>query len=163
MNIIVEFDQDRSSVYKCMKFYGGKVHSRFLRLVVPTVCLFIGLAGLALTSEKLLYLALVLGAAIGYVGPSADAWLSTRRHFYSPSLGGSVRFELTEERLSSQSDVSKSVAEWRLFTKWMESPEAFLLIIRKGRFLMILKCGFQDRDQIGEFREFLTSRMGKAA
>jgi len=163
VNIIVEFDQDRSSVYKCMKFYGGKVHSRFLRLVVPTVCLFIALAGLALTNEKLLYLALVLGAAIVYVGPSVDAWLSTRRHFSNPSLGNGVRFELTDEKLSSQTDVSASTAEWRLFTKWMESPEAFLLIIRKGRFLIILKCGFQDENQIAEFRQFLVSRMGKAA
>jgi len=170
MNIVLDYDVTRSDVYSA-----GLRHSRisplkWVRLVMGAILVLLALPELLAATEVIpgrgsatVAIFFVLLAILIQYTPRLDAYFLVRRFFSNPVLGKSIHAEMTDESLNSTSEAGTGRLGWKTITKWTESAEVFLLMVYKGYYVPIPKRAFQSEAQIEEFRQFLTSRMGKAA
>jgi len=162
MQIRVQSETNKQGVYKVIRYFYRRSDRAWIRILALVMSFGVGVLALLIRSYTIGAVLMLYGVLL-VVLPSFYAWIMTRRYFSNPKLGGTHEYEITDDCLKSRCGVGESTIQWDMFTKWAESPDAFLLIIYKGHFVFAMKAGFANQADIDEFRSFLVSRMGKPA
>jgi hypothetical protein len=162
MRIQVSVDMTRADVFRAAKHYYGRTPLRWVRWAFGVVLLAVGLPHLLLGKTSGFAVGGVVYAALLFLLPRINAWYLARNHFTNPNLSPKWEYEFTDSGIGSQSPHGSGTSDWSIVMNWQESPGGFLLVIRKGFFYFVPKRGFRNDADIVEFREFLTSRYGKA-
>lgn len=161
MDITCKFTATKNDVYSASKAYYSRSWRRWVWWPIGTISLVIGLALVSQGKSLGTGLFLLLYGVFVFLIPVVNAQFVTRSFFSNKNLGGPMEYRMTEEGLHSHSSAGTSDIEWKTFARWAETEDAFLLIIYRNYFVIVLKKGFEGEEQVSQFREFLASRIGK--
>lgn len=77
----------------------------------------------------------------------------------APSVREPIEIEVLEEGLTSESISHKSLARWSCFTKFIETPNLFILDEEEMLIQIVPKRAFECNDQIQEFKALLNEKV----
>lgn len=157
MKISVNYELERDDVFKASAFYYSKIGIGFMRLVLGAMMCAMGVA--IMSNNPGFGLLFIFSGVIQFYSPRISAWMITRRYFANPELAGNITIEADKTELKSTSRAGDGALKWEEFTRWLESNEAFLLILYKGNFLIIPKKAFADEARINEFRDLIKEKI----
>jgi hypothetical protein len=85
--------------------------------------------------------------------------LSWKNH---PSLRETMNLEFTQEWMNLKGESFESKLRWKIFVKFLETKNLFLLYHSKIVFNMIPKRAFNSDEEIQQFREMLSTKIRKS-
>ena len=161
MNIKVSFQPTKADIYRVTNDYYLAMRIIRGRYVAGLLALFVGSAQFIYTGDYPAGTAIIFFAFVLFFIPQLNALIMVRRYFSNPKMGGMVDLQINESGLFAKSELGESRISWDIFKGWQESPDAFLLIVYKYYFIIVLKRGFENENAVSEFREFLGKRYPK--
>ena len=161
MDITAKYEITRPDMLRATKFYYDHT-GRLWRMSAAVLFTLVGVLALFVPDSRWLGPPLLLCAAMQIATPRANAFMTARRYFSNPNMGRSSEMHMTETGLDAKSEAGTSSINWDIFKSWMESPEAFLLIIYKGYYLVLPKRGFEREEDTAVLRDFLRQRISQA-
>lgn len=160
MRITVKFYATEQEVYDWVKFYNVRAYSKLETYGVLGFALMIGFANLLFPgASRVVGVAGLVLALLVIFSPQLLARASARR--VDPHRVW--QYEIDDKKLAAYSGSDEVVVEWNAFRQWAESPEAFYIIARRHRYLIVPKRGFEEPAHAEEFGAFLSTRFKKIA
>ena len=143
----------------------GLMYHGFLALFGRSRAIWVGLAGVALalsayggygepnfqTRVLLNAVALVLFAFVFYGSPL----LTLRRLLREPTLAGEWEVSVADSGIYAKGEQAEGNYKWSGFTRFVETPRAFVLKLGKQNLVVIPKSAFRDAAHLDSFRNML--------
>lgn len=161
MDIRTTYDLTKSDIGSATAFYFANT-AKLWRTIITPLYAGVGLLSLSIPHIRWCGVILMFGAVYHLVSPRLMALMMVRRYFSNPKLGRSIELHITDDNLDVNTELGSASHSWSLFKSWMESPQAFLLVIYKGYYIVVPKRAFEREDDLSVLRAFLQDTLGPA-
>jgi hypothetical protein len=143
----------------------GKCHyrlGRFWKVILPLWgAIIFALGTYVLSTGVTEALFLVVGGLVITFSVALLRLLHLRNWRKQPSLAEPFQMSITDTGIESHSVNGNSDVRWTAFTKWKESPEAFLLYLAPNLYVMLCKRLISPASSVEELREMIRRNVRK--
>jgi hypothetical protein len=145
---------------------GGRPYARWLRrCFIPLGALICIMGGFLLVTgashEMGVWVCMMIGVLLLWRGMGgAYRWAAKAQFAKSPVVREQNRLEVNDTGLKVDCGIARGEANWKAYTRYVESNDTFLLYTSPALFVIIPKRVLQS-DQIDEFRNLLKNNVGK--